>query len=76
VKGIISLLLPASLHIRAKDLSGIDPMHWPPSRTRLELAVLLRRTKVWPGYLKRFLEVVADGAYAWPPYPNRRSRQG
>jgi hypothetical protein len=63
--GTIALPLLARLYVRKKDLSGIDPTHRPPFRTKLELAVeLLRWAKTWLGLLGKPLWVVADGAYA------------
>jgi DDE superfamily endonuclease len=67
--GVIALPLLARLYVRAKDLSGIDPPHRPPFRTKLELAVdLMRWARCWLGMLGKPLWVVADGAYAKAPF--------
>src|SRR3954469_5978667 len=63
--GTVALPLLSRLHVRKKDLPGIDPKHRPPFRTKLELAVeLLRWAKPWLELLGLPVWVVADGAYA------------
>jgi hypothetical protein len=63
--GVVALPLLARLYVRAKDLASIDPLHRPPFRTKLELAVELIR---WAGsnvrHWGKSLWVVTDGAYA------------
>jgi hypothetical protein len=67
--GVIALPLLARLYVRRKNLGGIDPLHRPPFRTKLELAVELMRWAVaWLGFLGKPLWVVADGAYAKAPF--------
>ena len=67
--GVVALPLLARLYVRRKDLGSIDPIHRPPFRTKLELAVdLLRWAVRWLGYWGQALWVVADGAYAKAPF--------
>jgi hypothetical protein len=63
--GTVALPLLARLYIREKSLPDIAPVHRPPFRTKLELAVELMRWAVsWLGHLGKRVWVVADGAYA------------
>ena len=67
--GVIALPLLARLYVRRKNLGSIDPLHRPPFRTKLELAVeLLQWADTWLGFLGKRLWVVADGAYAKAPF--------
>ena len=67
--GVVALPLLARLYVRRKNLSGIDPSHRPPFRTKLELAVDLMRWAVsWLQHLGKPVWVVADGAYAKAPF--------
>jgi hypothetical protein len=67
--GVVALPLLARLYVRRKHLGGIDPLHRPPFRTKLELAVELMRWAVaWLGSSGRRVWAVADGAYAKAPF--------
>jgi hypothetical protein len=66
--GVIALPLLARMYVRAVDLPGIDPVHRPEFRTKLELAVeLLRWARAWLKSTGKPIGVVADGAYAKAP---------